>query len=180
MVFNKSVQIHSESVFPSNVTVRTANALSYRYIEKTETSKRFVGWGVKYTDLLEHNLVPHRNTGKGTVWEGFNIYQRAAMIIETLHAYYLSIEENVQLEHAPKEWPVKLFSWVEILFGNTFFRSRSKENCALCQRVREGIWLRTQQRLYCYFLPDVILVLTLKNDSGLAEDPQGQTRGRQV
>ena len=31
------------------------------------------------------------------------------MVIETLHAYYLSIEENVQLEHAPKEWPVKLF-----------------------------------------------------------------------
>jgi len=107
VVFNKSVQLHSESVFPSNVTVRTANALSYKYIEKTETSKRFVGWGVKYTDLLEHNLVPHRNTGKGTVWEGFNIFQRAAMIIETLHAYYLSIEENVQLEHAPKEWPVK-------------------------------------------------------------------------
>ena len=67
MVFNKSVQLHSESVFPSNVTVRTANALSYKYIEKTETSNRFVGWNVKYTDLLEHNLVPHRNMGKGTV-----------------------------------------------------------------------------------------------------------------
>ena len=109
VVFNKSVQIHSESVFPSNVTVRTANALSYKYIEKTETLNRFVGWNVKYTDLLEHNLVPGRNMGKGTVWEGFNIYHKAAMVIETLHAYYLSIEEKVQLEHAPKEWPVKLF-----------------------------------------------------------------------
>ena len=136
------------------MTVRTANALSFKYIEKTETSNRFVGWGVKYTDLLEHNLVPHRNTGKGTVWEGFNIYQRAAMIIETLHAYYLSIEENVQLEHAPKEWPVNVLYWVEILLCNTFFRSRSKGNCALCQRVRGGTWLRTQQRLFCQFSPD--------------------------
>ena len=109
------------------MTVRTANALSYKYIEKTETLNRFVGWNVKYTDLLEHNLVPGRNMGKGTVWEGFNIYHKAAMVIETLHAYYLSIEENVQLEHAPKEWPVELFCWMEIFISNTFFQVKKQK-----------------------------------------------------
>ena len=106
VVFNKSVQLHSESVFPSNVTVKTANALSYRYIMATESPNRFVGWGLKYTDLLEHSLVPHRNTGKGTVWQHFNIFQRAAMIMDTLSGFYMSVDENVQLEHTPKEWQV--------------------------------------------------------------------------
>ena len=106
VVFNKSVQLHSESVFPSNVTVKTANALSYRYIMATESSNRFVAWGLKYTDLLEHSLIPHHNMGKGTVWEGFNIYQRAAMITETLSGFYMSVDKNVQLAHAPKEWQV--------------------------------------------------------------------------
>ena len=105
-MFNKSVQLHSESVFPSNVTVKTANALSYRYIMATESPNRFVAWGLKYTDLLEHGLVPHRNTGEGTVWEGFNFYQRAAMITETLSGFYMSVDKEVQLEHSPKEWQV--------------------------------------------------------------------------
>ena len=106
MVFNKSVQLHSESVFPSNVTVKTANALSYRYIMATESSNRFVAWGLKYTDLMEHRLIPHRNMGDDTVWAGFNIYQRAAMITETLSGFYMSVDEKVELKNAPTEWQV--------------------------------------------------------------------------
>ena len=75
VVFNKSVQLHSESVFLSNVTVKTANAFSYRYIMATESSNQFVAWGLKYTDLLEHSLIPHHNMGNGTVRESFNINQ---------------------------------------------------------------------------------------------------------
>ena len=101
VVFNKSVQLHSESVFPSNVTVKTANALSYQYIMATEARNRFVGWGLKYTDLMEHNLIPQRNTGKGTVWEGFNYFQRAAMVTETLSGFCMSIDEKVEVKHAP-------------------------------------------------------------------------------
>ena len=106
MVFNKSVQLHSESVFPSNVTVKTANALSFRYIMATESSNRFVAWGLKYTDLMEHRLIPHRNMGDDTVWAGFNIYQRAAMITETLSGFYMSVDEKVELKNAPTEWQV--------------------------------------------------------------------------
>ena len=106
VVFNKSVQLHSESVFPSNVTVKTANALSYQYIMATEARNRFAGWGLKYTDLMEHNLIPQRNTGKGTVWEGFNYFQRAAMVTETLSGFCMSIDEKVEVKHTPKEWQV--------------------------------------------------------------------------
>jgi len=106
VVFNKSVQLHSESVFPSNVAVKTANALSYRYIMATESSNRFAGWGLKYTDLMEHNLIPHRNMGKGTVWEGFNPYHKAAMITETLSGFYMSVDQKVELKHAPTKWQV--------------------------------------------------------------------------
>ena len=107
VVFNNSVARHSENVFPrDNVTVRTAHSLSYRYITKTEEFKRFVPYGLKYTDLIEKGLLPHRNTGKGSVWEGFSLYHRAAMLMQTLQNFYMSVAERVEVRDTPAVWTV--------------------------------------------------------------------------
>ena len=108
VVFNKAVALHSEKVFPmSNVTVKTANALSYRYIMKTEGAERFANWGMKYTDLIQHSgLMPHREMGKTSVWAGFSLYHRAAMVMKTLTNFYMSTTEAVTVEDTPPSWVV--------------------------------------------------------------------------
>jgi len=106
VVFNKAVAIHSENVFPRNVTVKTANALSYKYIMETQERSRFVHWGLKYSDLIEHRLLPQRAMGRGSVWAGFSVYHRAAIMMATLTNFYMSVEARVGVEHAPKEWQV--------------------------------------------------------------------------
>lgn len=84
------------------MTVKTANALSYKYITETAGHDRFVGWGLKYTHLVELNYFPSR---KG-FYKGFTIYHRAAMIMETLTMFYNSKEDRVVLSHSPEEWIV--------------------------------------------------------------------------
>ena len=45
---------------------------------------RFVHWGLKYSDLIEHRLLPQRAMGRGSVWAGFSVYHRAAIMMATL------------------------------------------------------------------------------------------------
>jgi len=112
VVFNKSVELHSKRVFPTNVEVRTANSLSYQYITETAGFDKFFHHGLKYTDLINLNILParkgvygadKRDRGRGG---GFNLYHRAAMIMETLTNFYNSKDEKVELKHSPEEWVV--------------------------------------------------------------------------
>jgi len=112
VVFNKSVELHSKRVFPDNVTVRTANALSFKYITETAGHDKFYHYGLKYTDLINLNILPAR---KGVYAAdkrdrgrrgGFNLYHRAAMIMDTLKNFYNSKDEMVELKHSPEDWVV--------------------------------------------------------------------------
>merc|ERR1719154_319033 len=89
VVFNKSVEVHSKRVFPPNVTVKTANALSFKFVTETLGRERFQGFSLKYTDLIQYNYVPSGNK----LYKGFSRYHRAAMIMETLSTFYNSEEE---------------------------------------------------------------------------------------
>eukprot|EP00092_Neocalanus_flemingeri_P016157 GFUD01017486.1.p1 GENE.GFUD01017486.1~~GFUD01017486.1.p1 ORF type:complete len:966 (+),score=316.83 GFUD01017486.1:53-2899(+) len=100
VVFNKSVEVHSKRVFPKNVTVKTANALSYKFIMETEGNDRFQAYNLKYTDLIYYNYIPPRDK----MYPGFSLYHRAAMIMETLTTFYNSEERQVGVEHTPDKW----------------------------------------------------------------------------
>ena len=103
VVFNKSVSLHSQRVFPPKVTVKAANALSYKFITETAGYDRFQHYSLKYTDLINMNYIPER---KG-VFKGFSMYHRAAMIMETLTMFYNSEERDVGMEHTPDQWVTK-------------------------------------------------------------------------
>lgn len=100
VVFNKSVELHSKKVFPSNLTVKTANTLSYKFITETTGYDMFQHYDLKYTDLINLNYIP---TG-GKVYKGFSLYHRAAMIMETLTMFYNSEEKEVEKKHTPDKW----------------------------------------------------------------------------
>ena len=75
LVVNKSVEPNSKKLFPLNAMVKTANALSYKFI--TETS----GYD---TDLIHLNYIPTRVE----VCKGFSFYHN-------------SEEKEVGMEHIP-------------------------------------------------------------------------------
>ena len=79
-----SVELHSKRVFPPNVTVKTANALSYNFITHTEVRDRFNHYNLKYTDLIQYKYVPPRHK----VYPEFSLYHRAAMIMDTFNMFY--------------------------------------------------------------------------------------------
>ena len=95
VVFNKSVEIHSNKVFPSNVIAKTANAISYKYIMRKEKGM-FAHWNLKYSDIMKHV------SRKGI--SPFNIYHWAAMTLETLKTYCNSGDESITALHPPSSW----------------------------------------------------------------------------
>ena len=103
VVFNKSVQEHSVKVFPRNVTVKTANSISYKYIMETEDKTSFNNWNLKYTDLINNNLI---RSGESASWKPFNLYQWAALIMETLNSYCNSGDKTIAEDHVPNRWDV--------------------------------------------------------------------------
>jgi len=105
IVFNKSVQIHSNNVFPKNVTVRTANSLSHQYIMKTKGKERFQNWNIKSTDLISKYLIPKRNMK--SPYAPFNLHHWAAMIIDTIYRFCNSSDRSLALDHAPTHWKLR-------------------------------------------------------------------------
>ena len=97
VVFNKSVEIHSNKVFPTNVIAKTANAISYKYI-KSEAGGMFANWNLKYSDIID------RVDRKGI--SPFNKFHWAAMTLETLNAFCHSGDEFITIKHPPSVWNV--------------------------------------------------------------------------
>ena len=93
-MFNKSVEVHSKKVFPPNVVVKTANALSYAYIIRTHgpKEKTFKHGNLSYWQLIENGLLPFREVGS---FPGFSLYHRAAMVFDTLNHFYNSSNDEV-------------------------------------------------------------------------------------
>jgi len=100
VVFNRSVKEHSAQVFPSNVVVTTAHSLSYRFIVSKYGGHRMSGFELKYSDLVFKNLLTENK------FKGFSRFARAAMVIHTLHAFYNSSDQELSIEHTPKDWQV--------------------------------------------------------------------------
>ena len=96
VVFNKSVEIHSNKVFPRNVTAKTANAISYKYIMRTAGDKKFANWNLKYTDIID--IVRRSDISP------FNKFHWAAMTLETLNTYCNSGDESISFMHPPSSW----------------------------------------------------------------------------
>ena len=96
VVFNKSVEVHSNKVFPRNVTAKTANAISYKYIMRTAGEKKFANWNLKYSDIID--CVRRKDTSP------FNLFHWAAMTLETLNTYCNSGDESISSLHPPSSW----------------------------------------------------------------------------
>jgi len=99
VVFNRSVRDHSVKVFPRNVIVKTANQLSWKYTTDTEGRDRINPWSMKYTDLIYNDILPFRKD-----YGGFSLYHWAAMVMNTLTAFYNSDSDGIELKHSPSQW----------------------------------------------------------------------------
>ena len=104
VVFNKSVQENSEKKFPHNVVVKTAHSLSYKYITEKYDKSRFQHFNVKYSDLLKYRLLPER--GEEEPYKPFNLYQWAAMIMDTINRFCNSEQSSLTVDHVPDFWLV--------------------------------------------------------------------------
>jgi len=98
VVFNRSVSDHSKAVFPSNVSVRTVNSLSWAYVHQMHTG-HFQNYNLKYEDLIQYDFIK-------TGFPGYSLYHRAAMTVDTLNKFFNSDSLEITSEHAPEYWIV--------------------------------------------------------------------------
>ena len=103
VVFNKSVEVHSKEKFPQNVTVKTAHSLSYKFITEKYDRSRFQHFNVKYSDLLSKQQLPKREKGS---YKPFNLYQWAAVVMDTISRFCNSEDPGLTLHHVPDYWIV--------------------------------------------------------------------------
>ena len=104
VVFNKSVEVHSKKEFPGNVLVKTAHSLSYKYITEKHDQSSFQHFNVKYSDLLSNYLLPRR--AEKEPYKPFNLYQWAAMVMDTITRFCNSADTSLALDHVPEYWIV--------------------------------------------------------------------------
>ena len=104
VVFNKSVEVHSKKEFPGNVLVKTAHSLSYKYITEKHDQSSFQHFNVKYSDLLSNYLLPRR--AEKEPYKPFNLYQWAAMVMDTITRFCNSADTSLTLDHVPEYWIV--------------------------------------------------------------------------
>ena len=98
IVFNKSVQEHSQRVFPPNVECRTANSLAWRYCVHTlGYDRRRIRFRSIIADILSSNYMESRQ-GCG------NIMTRCAQVQATIHNFCHSTSADLRMEHVPEQW----------------------------------------------------------------------------
>ncbi|XP_064417301.1 F-box DNA helicase 1 isoform X2 [Latimeria chalumnae] len=90
VAFNKSVELEAKKVFPHNVECKTVHALAFRDIGKKYKIRKKLNWSGPSCFTVSYVLPK----GRG----GFI---RAKQVVQTLNAFFASVDENVSSEHVP-------------------------------------------------------------------------------